>query len=220
MLADTGSYEVVFTYNRGSDRAKAICEKWREQRVKCFQLNLSDTASITPAMEQAIERFGPFDVVVHSAGITSDTAFYFMEPQQWHDVLTVSLNSFFYVNKACLKHMVQSRWGRIVSLVSVSGEAGNRGQVNYSAAKGAVIAASKSLAKEMASRNITVNCVSPGVIESDMTKDLPKEQVLKVIPANRYGAPSEVAAAIRFLVSEEAAYINGEVLRVNGGMYS
>jgi len=116
--------------------------------------------------------------------------------------------------------MVQSRWGRIVSLVSVSGEAGNRGQVNYSAAKGAVIAASKSLAKELASRNITVNCVSPGVIETEMTKDLPKDLVLKVIPANRYGNPSEVAAAIRFLASEEAAYINGDVLRVNGGMYS
>jgi len=220
MLADTGAYEVVFTYNRGAERAKAICEKWPEQRVKCFQLNLSDTASITPAMDKAIEQFGPFDIVVHSAGITADTAFYFMEPQQWHDVLTVSLNSFFYVNKACLKHMVQSRWGRIVSLVSVSGEAGNRGQVNYSAAKGAVIAASKSLAKELASRNITVNCVSPGVIETEMTKDLPKDLVLKVIPANRYGNPSEVAAAIRFLASEEAAYINGDVLRVNGGMYS
>jgi len=222
MLADTGAYEVVFTYNRGAERAKAICEKWPEQRVKCFQLNLSDTASITPAMDKAIEQFGPFDIVVHSAGITADTAFYFMEPQQWHDVLTVSLNSFFYVNKACLKHMVQSRWGRIVSLVSVSGEAGNRGQVNYSAAKGAVIAASKSLAKELASRNITVNCVGPGFIDTDMTRALSPEQVdalQQQIPMGRFGDPDDVASAVRFLASKEAGYITGVTLHVNGGMY-
>lgn len=163
---------------------------------------------------------GGFDVVVHNAGITADAPLYFMTEEQWNSVLQVSLNSFYYINKAVLPHMLRQRWGRIVSIVSRSGETGVQGQTNYAAAKAALVAASKSLAKEVAVKQVLVNAVSPGVIDTAMTADLPMEELNRRIPLGRPGRPQEVASVVRFLASEEASYITGEVIRVNGGFYT
>jgi 3-oxoacyl-[acyl-carrier protein] reductase len=144
-----------------------------------------------------------------------------MDEGQWSRVLDTSLNSLFYVNKLVLPGMVANRWGRIIALASISGEAGNRGQANYAAAKGALIATCKSLAKEVAGKGVLVNVVSPGLIETDMTKDLPiKDELKRLIPVGRFGQPDEVAKVVRFLASDDASYINGAVIRVNGGLYT
>jgi 3-oxoacyl-[acyl-carrier protein] reductase len=139
--------------------------------------------------------------------------------EEWQRVIDTNLGGFFHVVKACLRPMLRRRSGRIIAISSVSGQAGNPGQVNYSASKAGLIGAAKSLAKEIASRNITVNVVAPGFVETDMVKDLPREELEKLIPLKRFGKPEEIASAVSYFASEEAAYITGQVLGVNGGMY-
>ena len=160
-------------------------------------------------------------ILVNNAGIRRDNVMFMMSNDDWHNVLDTNLNGFFYITRRLLKHMMPRRHGgRIVNMASLSGIKGMAGQVNYSAAKAALIGATKALAQEVAPRNITVNAVAPGFIATDMTKELPEDELKKMIPAGRFGKAEEVAALVDFLASDEAAYITGEVININGGLYT
>lgn len=177
-------------------------------------------------IEDALERWeeGHADdyigILVNNAGIRQDNIMVFMLNEQWHNVLDTTLNGFFNITRRLLKGMMTRRDGRIINMASLSGIKGMPGQVNYSAAKGAVIAATKALAQEVAPRKVTVNAVAPGFIESDMTADLPVAELKKMVPLKRFGRPEEVAALVSFLASDAAAYITGETISINGGLYS
>ncbi|WPR75891.1 3-oxoacyl-ACP reductase FabG [Algoriphagus sp. NG3] len=157
-------------------------------------------------------------VLVNNAGMTKDNLLVFMEKDDFNSVLDVNLRGTYNVTKAVINHMVRKRYGRIINIASLAGVKGVPGQTNYSASKGGMIAFTKSLAQEVAKRKITVNAVAPGFIATDMTKDLPEEELVKLIPMNRFGTPDEVAGAVSFLVSEKAAYITGETININGGI--
>lgn len=185
-------------------------------------LNVTQPDSIDALVETVTKQYGTPQVLVNNAGITRDNLMLRMKEQEWNDVIDTNLTSIFRLTKACLKGMTRARWGRIVSIGSIVGAMGNAGQANYAAAKAGLEGFSRALAKEVGSRNITVNTVAPGFIDTDMTKDLPeanKEAMLSQIPAGRLGMPEEIAAAVAYLVSEEAAYVTGATLPVNGGMY-
>ncbi|MFT6331553.1 MAG: 3-oxoacyl-[acyl-carrier protein] reductase [Bermanella sp.] len=185
-------------------------------------LNVNNDSSMTDLLSQINEEFGGIDILVNNAGITRDNLLLRMKDDEWNDIIQTNLTSVFKLSKAVLRGMMKKRHGRIVNIGSVVGSTGNAGQANYAATKAAVIGFSKSLAREIASRGITVNVVSPGFIDTDMTKNLTddqKEAIFKDIPANRLGSPNEIAATVGFLVSDEAGYITGETIHVNGGMY-
>jgi 3-oxoacyl-[acyl-carrier protein] reductase len=159
-------------------------------------------------------------VLVNNAGVRRDNMMVFMQDSQWHEVLDTTLNGFFHVTRRLLKDMLTRRWGRIINIASLSGIKGLPGQTNYSAAKAALIGAAKALAQEVAPRKVTVNVVAPGFIETDMVKDLDEAKLKPMIPAGRFGQPEEVAALVGFLVSDQAAYITGETISINGGLYT
>lgn len=185
--------------------------------------DVADAASVDAALDKW-EAAHPEDyiaILVNNAGIRDDNVLFMMGDDQWHSVLDTTLNGFFYITRRLLKHMMpRKRGGRIINVSSLSGVKGLPGQVNYSAAKAGLIGATKALAQEAAPRGVTVNAVAPGFIDTDMTAGLPKEELVKLIPAGRFGKPEEVAAAVAFLASEEAAYITGEVININGGLYT
>lgn len=160
------------------------------------------------------------EVLINNAGIKHDNVMIMMSDEEWDSVINTNLNAWFYVTKAASKNMISKRRGRIVNIVSLSGIKGLPGQTNYSASKGGIIAATKSLAQELGRRNITVNAVAPGFIQTDMTQDIDEAQYKAIIPVGRFGKPEEVAHAVTFLVSEKAAYITGSVIQVNGGLYT
>ncbi len=160
------------------------------------------------------------EAIVNNAGITKDGLFMWMTPEDWNGVVNTSLNGFFNVTQFFIQKMLRNKYGRIVNMVSVSGVKGTAGQTNYSAAKGAIVAATKALAQEVAKRNITVNAVAPGFIRTDMTSQLDEKELLKVIPVNRFGEAEEVADLVSFLISKKASYITGEIININGGIYS
>ena len=180
--------------------------------------DITDGPATAAALEDLLAD-GPIQVVVNNAGIHDDAVFPGMQPAQWHRVIDVSLNGFFNVTQPLMMPMIRTRWGRVVNITSVAGLTGNRGQVNYAAAKGALHSAAKALSLEVASRGITVNAVAPGIIETSMSQgSFDAKAVAQMVPAKRMGRPEEVAALVSFLVSDEAAYISGQVISINGGM--
>ncbi len=160
------------------------------------------------------------EVIVNNAGITKDGLFMWMNPEDWTSVMNTNVNGFFNVTQFFIQKMLRNRFGRIVNIVSLSGVKGTAGQTNYSAAKGAIISATKALAQEVAKRKITVNAVAPGFIKSDMTSDLDEKELVKMVPVNRFGEAEEVADLVSFLVSKKSSYITGEIININGGIYS
>jgi len=207
--------EVIVHANGRLDAAEAVA---REIGGRAVAFDVTDGAATRSALEALVEE-APIQVLVNSAGIHDDAPFPGMSEAQWHRVLDVSLNGFFHVTQPLVMPMARTRWGRIVTLTSVAATLGNRGQANYAAAKGALAAASRSLAREVGSRGVTVNCVSPGVIESPMVAGLfDADRISQLIPLNRMGKPEEVAAVVAFLASDAAGYITGQEVPVNGGM--
>ena len=191
------------------------------ERAHIATCNLSDATSVEALPKTAEGLAGPIDILVNNAGITRDNLFMRMKDEEWDQVLAVDLTAAFRLSRAVLRGMMKKRWGRIGSVTSVVGATGNPGQGNYAAAKAGLVGMSKSLAQEVASRNITVNCVAPGFIATAMTEvltDAQKEAISQRIPAGRMGNPAEIAAAVVYLSSEEAAYVTGQTLHVNGGM--
>ncbi|TDO96877.1 3-oxoacyl-ACP reductase FabG [Marinomonas balearica] len=189
---------------------------------KGYVLDVSNSESVDSVVKEITAEFGAPTVLVNNAGITRDNLMMRMKGDEWDQVINTNLSSVFRVSKACLRGMTKAKFGRIISISSVVGSMGNGGQTNYSAAKAGLEGFSRSLAAEIGSRGITVNCVAPGFIETDMTKVLPDEHkanLVSKVPAARLGQPEEIASAVAFLASEGAAYITGETLHVNGGMY-
>lgn len=185
-------------------------------------MNMTDESSIKNAYARIEEKFGGIDILVNNAGITKDKLFLRMSTEDWEEVIKVNLTGTFLITSLAVKSMLKNRWGRIINISSVVGFTGNIGQVNYASTKSALIGFTKSLAKELASRNITVNALAPGFIETDMTSTLSediKQTYLKNIPLGRFGKPEDVSGVVAFLCSEYASYITGEIIHVNGGMY-
>jgi len=185
-------------------------------------MDLSNTDSIKSAFERIEKEVGSVDILVNNAGITKDKLLLRMSLEDWEEVIRVNLTGAFFLTSLVVKGMVKRRWGRIINISSVVGFTGNVGQVNYSSTKSALIGFTKSLAKELASRNITVNAIAPGFIETDMTASLPEElkkEYLKNIPLQRFGTPEDVAGMVAFLCSPMADYITGEIIHINGGMF-
>ena len=185
-------------------------------------LNVTDNDSITEMFTTIKEKHGVIDILVNNAGITRDNIFMRMKDDEWQDIIETNLSSVFKLSKAVMRPMMKNRHGRIINIGSVVGTMGNAGQVNYATSKAGLLGFTKSLAREVASRGITVNTVAPGFIDTDMTQDLTDEQkeaIFSQVPANRLGKPEEIATTVAFLASDAAAYITGETIHVNGGMY-
>jgi len=217
----TDGFSIAVHYGRYREGGEATLAAIRAegQDGHLVSFDIADREACAAALDSFISAHGPFYGAVLNAGIARDAAFPAMTGDEWDAVLTTNLDGLYNVLKPLVMPMVSARkGGRIVTLSSVSGLAGNRGQVNYSAAKAGIIGATKALAVELAKRNITVNCVAPGLIDTQMIKDAPKELILDAIPMRRIGRPEDVAAAVSFLCSDDAAYITRQVLSVNGGM--
>ncbi len=220
-LAQAGADVAVADLDPGrSVETVASVEKLGRKALN-IKVNVADANETKAMVEQVLKAWGKVDILVNNAGITRDGLLLRMKEEDWNLVLQINLNGTFNCTKAALQPMTKQRYGRIVNIASIVGVIGNAGQANYSASKAAVIGFTKTVGREYASRNVTVNAVAPGFIDTAMTHGLPadvKETLLKQIPLARLGTPADVAAAVRFLVSEDAAYITGHVLHVNGGM--
>lgn len=218
-------WPVVINYQSNAAAAEETKRLIEEQggQAELLRFDVSKKEEVEAALDQweASHEADYIAVLVNNAGIRRDNVMFMMGDEEWHSVLNTSLNGFFYITRRLLKHMMpRRRGGRIVNMASLSGLKGMAGQTNYSAAKAALIGATKALAQEVAARGVTVNAVAPGFIDTDMTKDLPQDELKQQVPVGRFGRPEEVAATVAFLVSEEAAYITGEVISVNGGLYT
>ena len=218
-LVSKGAFVIgTATSEKGAESISA----YLGEKGKGLVLNVAAQASIDAVLEQIKQEFGDIDILVNNAGITRDNLLMRMKDEEWFDILQTNLSSVYHLSKAMLRTMMKKRFGRIINIGSVVGSMGNAGQTNYCAAKAGLIGFSKALAKEVASRGITVNVVAPGFIATDMTDVLSEElknNLLTQIPAGRLGEPKDIAKAVAFLASEDASYINGTTLHVNGGMY-
>ena len=202
--------------------ANAISDTLRASGGKGLVLDVSDADACREAVAAITAEAGAPTILVNNAGITRDNLMMRMKDEEWHDVIGTNLNPLFTMSKACLRGMTKARWGRIITISSVVGSMGNAGQANYAASKAGAEGMSRAMAKELGSRSITVNCVAPGFIDTDMTKVLTEDQkslMLNQIPLARLGEPEEIAAVVGFLASDAGAYITGETIHVNGGMY-
>lgn len=218
-LAKDG-YDIWLNYRSDAAGAEAVAAEIRAFGRGCrlLRFDVADEASSRAMLLPLLEEATP-EVLVNNAGFSRDTLLLWMKEEEWRDVMAVHLDGFFHVTKPILQQMAKQRHGRIINIVSTSGESGVPGQVNYSAAKAGLIGATKALAAEVAKRNILVNAVSPGFIDTDMLKELPQEKILPMIPLGRLGSCEEVAGVVSFLCSEQATYMTGQVLSVNGGAY-
>jgi 3-oxoacyl-[acyl-carrier protein] reductase len=215
-------WDIVLNFRSSRDAAEVVAERIRAsgRAVELTPFDVSDRAAARAACEDLLARRGPPWALIINAGITRDGILAFMPDEDWDHVIGTSLGGFFNLVRPLVGAMLKARAGRVVSIASVSGQMGNAGQVNYSAAKGGLIAATKALAREAAKRGLTANVVAPGLISTDMTKDLPVADMVKAVPMLRVGTCEEVAAAVAFLASRDAGYITGQVLGVNGGLYT
>lgn len=221
-LAKNGAY-IAINYNSSKTQAELLVEEITNNggRAIAIKADVSNFLEAENLVKETINHFGKLDILVNNAGVTRDTLIMRMKEEQFDDVININLKGVWNVCRHASRHLTRSNYGRIVNISSVSGLTGNIGQSNYTAAKAGVIGLTKTLAREFASRNITANVVAPGLIETNMTKDLPEDIVsnfLRNIPLNRLGQPEEIAHAVSFLVSDKAKYITGQVLTVDGGM--
>ncbi len=222
-LAGKGAL-VYINYNRSEERAKAVREEIEGNggRAEIVKFDVKNAVEVSKSVKGILSVVKKIDILVNNAGLTRDNIFAMMKDSDWSDVIDTNLGGVFSLTKAVIRPMIKARWGRIVNLTSVAGQYGNPGQANYSASKAGVIALTKSIARELAPRNITVNAVSPGLIDTDMAMSLPddaRDTIISKIPCGRIGTPKEVAYAVDFLVSKYADYITGQVIGVNGGLY-
>ena len=222
-LAEMG-YHVLINFLSNIKEAKITLGLVEETggSGEIMQFDVSKQVEIEKALESWKEKNKEkyIEVLINNAGIRKDTLLMWMENEHWFDVMDTNLNSFFFITRALLKDMLVNKYGRIVNIASLSGIKGLPGQINYSAAKGGIIAATKSLAQEIGKKKVTVNAVAPGFIKTDMTIDLNEKELKQLIPLNRFGTPEEVAEVVAFLASEKSSYVTGEVISVNGGLYT
>ena len=223
-LAKDSEYKIIINYRANKEAALDTLSQIEALGAKgeLLQFDVANSEEVTKTLDNWHEtnKNGVIEVIVNNAGITKDNLFMWMKREDWNSVIDTSLNGFFNVTNHLIQKLLVNRYGRIINMVSVSGLKGTAGQTNYSAAKGAVIGATKALAQEVAKRKITVNAVAPGFIASDMTTDLDENELKKMIPVNRFGKVEEVAHLVSFLASDKASYITGEVVNINGGIYS
>jgi 3-oxoacyl-[acyl-carrier protein] reductase len=217
-------YPVIINYN-SNDEAATLTKQLIESeggKAELLKFNVSDVEAVDNALEKwSLEHPGEIiEVLVNNAGVRKDNLMMFMQNAEWNQVLDIHLSGFFFVTRRLLKDMLTNRYGRIINVVSLSGIKGLPGQTNYSAAKAGIIGASKALAQEIGKRNVTVNCVAPGFINTEMIKDIKENDFKQLIPLNRFGNPEEVADLVAFLASKKASYITGEVISINGGLYT
>jgi 3-oxoacyl-[acyl-carrier protein] reductase len=223
-LSQDSSYHILINYHSNQEEAektlqKVIANGATGEILKFDVSNFDEVQSVLTQWQEANPE-AIVEAIINNAGITKDGLFMWMSQDDWSSVINTSLNGFFNVTNFFMQKMLRNKYGRIVNMVSLSGVKGTAGQVNYSAAKGALIGATKALAQEVAKRNITVNAVAPGFIRTDMTNNLEEKDLVKMIPVNRFGEAEEVADLVSFLVSKKSSYITGEVININGGIYS
>ena len=223
LLAKQGATVVgTATSQAGADNITAYLAEAAKGGGRGAVLNVRDAATSVALVEQIQKEYGGLSILVNNAGITQDQLAMRMKDEEWDDVIATNLTAVARLSRAVLRSMMKAKYGRIINITSVVGSSGNPGQINYSAAKAGVAGMSRSLAREIGSRNITVNCIAPGFIDTDMTKSLNEQQsntILQQIPLGRLGQPEEIAAAALFLASSEAGYVTGTTMHVNGGMY-
>ncbi len=221
-LAARGA-RVVVNYHRSEQAAQEVVSQIKANggEAVAFQADVSDFQQAQALIKFALETFGDLHILVNNAGITRDTLLMTMSEEDWDEVIRTNLKSTFNCSKAAIRHMIRKRYGRIINIASVAGQMGNAGQTNYSASKAGQIGFTKALAREVASRNITVNAIAPGFVDTEILNTMPRETLdaaLKLVPLGRMGRPEEIAFAVAFLASDQAAYITGQVLGVDGGM--